>query len=177
MDSLLRKLTTDDTLDLPIHCVIERLLYMPKPSDTSRCVVTSKDRKRTVVTIENEEGTLIVTLRVVRRQFEVRQESISELQHPHLNFTKDDVIHFVESVQDTNHIHREFPYVVPGLLVLKHVFRSFRDVTPIQSIEMNFIAPTIVGDAIEIVASHEENNQMFNAYAGTTLLFTISIES
>lgn len=177
MDSLLRSLTTDSTLELPTHCVIEQVVYSTVRESTPICKVTAKDVKRTVVTIANNEGTLLVTLRVVRKQFSIRQESICLSPKAKLKFSKEEVLHFVEHVKDTNHIHREEPYVVPGLLLLKHVYRLYGGNSKKHSIHISFKSPTIVGDGIEFIRPDECIENTIHAYAGDILLFTISIES
>ena len=60
----------------------------------------------------------MVDLRPVPRQFRIRSTIHQEENDHTISFSKDDIVRFVNDINDTNEIHREPPYVVPGLSLI-----------------------------------------------------------
>ena len=172
MDSLLKALTSDTTLDLPNRCVIQSVHFEVSPIESPECYVASKDGKRTIVKIGNREGQLTVILRSLRRTFSVRNEPVGRRTIDSFTINTDEVLRFVNDVHDINYIHREPPYVVPGLLLLKTVYSILRKILIIRGIHITFLLPMIVHDSVTLI----QNGNDFVGMAGDVRLFSCHIE-
>ena len=66
------------------------------------------------VCMSNTSGTLWVNLLQLTRPLQIRENPKVDDSLKRISFTKDEIIQFVEDVNDRNRIHREVPYVCLG---------------------------------------------------------------
>ena len=119
MKTLFKALCNND-LNLPGHSVIKHMHYDSSGSDRTVCEIVSKVAKTTTIGIMDTSGFLMVDLRPVPKQFSIRSTIHQEGTDGAISFSKEEVIRFVNDINDTNPIHRENPYVVAWL----HDFRT-----------------------------------------------------
>ena len=74
-----------------------------------------------------------------------------------ISFTKDEIIQFVEDVNDRNRIHREVPYIVPGLLILEYLWMHMINSNTKVGMSIRFLSPMLANDCVFIERQREGN--------------------
>lgn len=169
MRTLFYRLCNND-LPLPEYCVIKRIHFDSLGSDPSFCNIVENEPKLITVGVTDESGLLFVDLRPVRRQFRVRSEIIKTEATLPLSFSKEDILSFVDAVGDTNHIHREAPYVVPGCMILESVWNYWSKKYKAVEVSMHFHLPMIAGDQVSLIEIPEANHM--EGYINDELIFS-----
>ena len=169
MRTLFKALCNND-LDLPGHSVIKHMHYDASGSDQSICGILYQIAKTTTIGILDKSGFLIVDLRPVPRKFRIRSTIYEEENDRTISFSKDDIIRFVNDINDTNDIHREAPYVVPGCMILENLCNYWNISKSAQQMAIYFHAPVIADDQVTLVENSEE--AQVEGYIGDTLAFS-----
>ncbi len=93
----------------------------------------------------------MVDLRPVPRQFRIRSTIHQQGTDRAISFSKEEVIRFVNDINDTNEIHREPPYVVPGCMILENLWNYWNISKSAQQMAIYFHAPVIADDMVTLV--------------------------
>lgn len=173
MKSLLRELTIHD-YGLPSYSLITRVRYMACCKKGYTVYIDRNDRKNLNIEITDDSGSLQVSLRPLRRALEVRQKAIQDSQEYGLSFSRESILQFVEDVHDQNTIHREAPYVVPGLMILESLWQQFGETSQYSTVDVQYYSPTLADDRIQIQVL--DDNRRIEAYAGSILLFVAQFD-
>ena len=142
MRSLFKTLCNND-FGLPGHSIIKHMHYDASGSDQSICGILYQIAKTTTIGILDKSGFLMVDLRPVPRQFRIRSTIHQEENDRTISFSKDDIVRFVNDINDTNEIHREPPYVVPGCMILENLWNYWNISKSAQQMAIYFHAPVI----------------------------------
>ena len=169
MRSLFTTLCNND-FGLPGHCVIKHMHYDASGSDQSICGILYQVAKTTTIGILDKSGFLIVDLRPVPRKFRIRSIIHEEENDRTISFSKEDIIRFVNDINDTNHIHRENPYVVPGCMILETMWDFWNISKSALQMAIYFHVPVIAGDMVTLVEVPEDAH--VEGYVGDTLAFS-----
>ena len=169
MRTLFKALCNND-LNLPGHSVIKHMHYDSSGSDRTVCEIVSKVAKTTTIGILDKSGFLIVDLRPVLKHFRIRSTIHQEKNDRTISFSKDDIIRFVNDINDTNEIHREEPYVVPGCMILENLWNYWNISKSAQQMAIYFHAPVIADDQVTLVENSED--AQVEGYIGDTLAFS-----
>lgn len=148
MRNLLALLTDKDRLNLPTNCVITKVYYDTQGTERVTYHPIKVRENHISVCMSNPLGTLWVDLLQLTRPLPLRENSKVDNGPIMLNFTKDEIIDFVNEVTDRNIIHREHPYVVPGLLILERLWKSIKLSTSTVGLSIRFLSPTLANDRI-----------------------------
>ncbi|MFR0064500.1 MAG: hypothetical protein ACLRUM_04285 [Veillonella parvula] len=87
-----------------------------------------------------------------------------------ISFSKEEVIRFVNDINDTNSIHRENPYVVPGCMILETMWDFWNISKSALQMAIYFHAPVIADDKVTLVEYPEDAH--VGGYIGDTLAFS-----
>lgn len=169
MKSLFKTLCNND-FGLPGHSVIKHMHYDASGSDQSISGILYQIAKTTTIGILDKSGFLIVDLRPVPRKFRIRSTIHEEDNDRTIFFSRDDIIRFVNDINDTNEIHREEPYVVPGCMILENLWNYWNISRSAQQMAIYFHAPVIAGDRVTLVENSEDNQ--VEGYVGNILAFS-----
>lgn len=169
MRTLFKALCNND-LDLPGHSVIKHMHYDTSGSDQSISGILYQIAKTTTIGILDKSGFLIVDLRPVPRKFQIRSTIHEEENDRSISFSRDDIIRFVNDIDDTNEIHRESPYVVPGCMILENLWNYWNISKSAQQMAIYFHSPVIADDRVTLVENSEDNQ--VDGYVGDTLAFS-----
>ena len=160
------KALCNNGLDLPGHSVIQLMHYDSSGSDQSICGILYQVAKTTTIGIMDTSGFLMVDLRPVPKHFTIHQEKNDRT----ISFSKDDIIRFVNDINDTNPIHREAPYVVPGCMILENLWNYWNISKSALQMAIYFHAPVIAEDQVTLVEIPEDAH--VEGYVGDTLAFS-----
>lgn len=169
MKSLFKTLCNND-FGLPGYSVIKHMHYDASGSDQSISGILYQIAKTTTIGILDKSGFLIVDLRPVPRKFRIRSTIHEEDNDRTISFSRDDIIRFVNDINDTNEIHREEPYVVPGCMILENLWNYWNISRSAQQMAIYFHAPVIAGDRVTLVENSEDNQ--VEGYVGDILAFS-----
>ena len=169
MRSLFKTLCNND-FGLPGHSVIKHMHYDASGSDQSISGILYQIAKTTTIGILDKSGFLIVDLRPVPRKFRIRSTIHEEDNDRTISFSRDDIIRFVNDINDTNGIHREEPYVVPGCMILENLWNYWNISKSAQQMAIYFHSPVIADDRVTLVENSEDNQ--VDGYVGDTLAFS-----
>lgn len=151
MRSLLSLLTYDNTMKLPTNCVITKVYFDLNGSEQVHCDIVNADGKYITVCLSNHVGRLQVELLQLTRPLTIRQQSRIDDGSFTVSFSKEDIIQFVTEVRDVNKIHREFPFIVPGLLILESLWNHYKENKSVTGLEVKYRSPMIADDRAHIV--------------------------
>ena len=166
MRTLFKALCNND-LDLPGHSVIKHMHYDSSGSDETICKILYQVAKTTTIGIMDKSGFLMVDLRPVPKEFSIRATIHQEEISGTISFPKKDVVQFVN---DTNPIHREDPYVVPGCMILETLWNYWNISKSALQMAIYFHAPVIAEDQVTLVEIPEDAH--VEGYVGDTLAFS-----
>ena len=169
MRTLFKALCNND-LNLPEHSVIKHMHYDSSGSDRTVCEIVSKVAKTTTIGIMDTSGFLMVDLRPVPKQFNIRSTINQQGADGAISFSKKEVIRFVNDINDTNPIHRENPYVVPGCMILETMWDFWNISKSALQMAIYFHAPVIADDKVTLVEYPEDAH--VEGYIGDTLAFS-----
>lgn len=169
MKTLFKVLCNND-LNLPGHSVIKHMHYDSSGSDRRVCEIVSKVAKTTTIGIMDRSGFLMVDLRPVPKQFSIRATIHQEESSGAISFSKEDIVRFVNDINDTNPIHRENPYVVPGCMILETMWDFWNISKSALQMAIYFHAPVIADDKVTLVEYPEDAH--VEGYIGDTLAFS-----
>ncbi|WP_314982982.1 hypothetical protein [uncultured Veillonella sp.] len=169
MRTLFKALCNND-LDLPGHSVIKHMHYDSSGSDETICKILYQVAKTTTIGIMDKSGFLMVDLRPVPKHFRIRATIHQEKNDRTISFSKDDIIRFVNDINDTNPIHREAPYVVPGCMILENLWYYWNISKSALQMAIYFHAPVIAEDQVTLVEISEDAH--VEGYIGDTLAFS-----
>ena len=169
MRTLFKALCNND-LNLPGHSVIKHMHYDSSGSDRTVCEIVSKVAKTTTIGIMDTSGFLMVDLRPVPKQFNIRSTINQQGTDGAISFSKEEVIRFVNDINDTNPIHRENPYVVPGCMILETMWDFWNISKSALQMAIYFHAPVIADDKVTLVEYPEDAH--VEGYIGDTLAFS-----
>ena len=169
MRSLFTTLCNND-FGLPGHCVIKHMHYDASGSDQSICGILYQVAKTTTIGILDKSGFLIVDFRPVPRKFLIGSIIHEYVNDRTISFSKEDIIRFVNDINDTNEIHRESPYVVPGCMILENLWNYWNISKSAQQMAIYFHAPVIADDQVTLVENSEDAH--VEGYVGDTLAFS-----
>lgn len=169
MRSLFTTLCNND-FGLPGHCVIKHMHYDASGSDQSICGILYQVAKTTTIGILDKSGFLMVDLRPVPKQFSIRTTVHHDEISGAISFSKKDIVQFVNDINDTNPIHRDDPYVVPGCMILETLWNYWNISKSAQQMAIYFHAPVIAGDMVTLVEVPEDAH--VEGYVGDTLAFS-----
>ena len=169
MKSLFTTLCNND-FGLPGHSVIKHMHYDASGSNQSISGILYQVAKTTTIGILDKSGFLIVDLRPVPRQFSIRTTVHHDEISGAISFSKNDIVQFVNDINDTNPIHREDPYVVPGCMILETLWNYWNISKSAQQMAIYFHAPVIAGDMVTLVEVPEDAH--VEGYVGDTLAFS-----
>ena len=155
MRTLFKALCNND-LNLPGHSVIKHMHYDSSGSDRTVCEIVSKVAKTTTIGIMDRSGFLMVDLRPVPKQFNIRSTINQQGTDGDIN--------------DTNSIHRENPYVVPGCMILETMWDFWNISKSALQMAIYFHAPVIADDKVTLVEYPEDAH--VEGYIGDTLAFS-----
>lgn len=157
MRNLLALLTDEETLNLPTNCVITKVYFdIQGTKDTVFHDIECKGNHISVC-VSNTNGTLWVNLLQLTRPLQIRQIPEVDARVKNISFTKDEITEFVEDVNDRNRIHREVPYVVPGLLILEHLWKHMLNNNATLGMSIRFLVPMLANDCVFIERQREGN--------------------
>lgn len=169
MKSLFTTLCNND-FGLPGPSVIKHMHYDASGSNQSISGILYQVAKTTTIGIQDKSGFLIVDLRPVPKHFRIRSTIHQEKNDRTISFSKDDIIRFVKDINDTNEIHREAPYVVPGCMILENLWNYWNISKSAQQMAIYFHAPVIADDQVTLVENSED--AQVEGYIGDTLAFS-----
>ena len=169
MRSLFKTLCNND-FGLPGHSIIKHMHYDASGSDQSICGILYQIAKTTTIGILDKSGFLMVDLRPVPKQFSIRTTVHHDEMSGAISFSKKDIVQFVNDINDTNPIHREDPYVVPGCMILETLWNYWNISKSAQQMAIYFHAPVIAGDMVTLVEVPEDAH--VEGYVGDTLAFS-----
>ena len=169
MRTLFKALCNND-LDLPGHSVIKHMHYDSSGSDETICKIVSQVAKTTTIGIMDKSGFLMVDLRPVPKQFSIRTTVHQEEISGAISFSKKDIVQFVNDINDTNPIHREAPYVVPGCMILETLWNYWNISKSALQMAIYFHDPVIAEDMVTLVEVPEDAH--VEGYVGDTLVFS-----
>ena len=109
------------------------------------------------VCMSNTSGTLWVNLLQLTRPLQIRETPKVDDSLKRISFTKDEIIQFVEDVNDRNRIHREDPYIVPGLLILEYLWTHMINSNAKVGMSIRFLSPMFANDCVSIESQREGN--------------------
>ena len=150
MRDLLALLTDEETLNLPTNCVITKAYFDTQGTDEIVFHGVEYKGNHISVCMSNTSGTLWVNLLQLTRPLQIRQIPKVNEGDKTLAFTKDEIIQFVEDVNDRNRIHREAPYIVPGLLILEHLWNHMINHNTTVGVSIRFLSPMLADDCVNI---------------------------
>lgn len=157
MRDLLALLTDETTLNLPTNCVITKAYFDTQGTANTVFHDVECRNNRIFVCMSNTSGTLWVDLLQLTRPLQIRQIPKVNEGDKTLAFTKDEIIQFVEDVNDRNRIHREGPYIVPGLLILEYLWTHMINSNAKVGMSIRFLSPMLANDCVSIESQHEGN--------------------
>lgn len=157
MRNLLALLTDEETLNLPTNCVITKAYFDTQGTDEIVFHGVEYKGNHISVCMSNTSGTLWVDLLQLTRPLQIRETPKVDVRVKHITFTKDEIIQFVEDVNDRNRIHREVPYIVPGLLILEYLWNHMLNSKAKAGMSIRFLSPMLANDYVFIESQHEGN--------------------
>ena len=157
MRDLLALLTDETTLNLPTNCVITKAYFDTQGTANTVFHDVEYRNNRIFVCMSNTSGTLWVDLLQLTRPLQIRQIPKVNEGDKTLAFTKDEIIQFVEDVNDRNRIHREAPYIVPGLLILEYLWNHMLNSKAKAGMSIRFLSPMLANDCVFIESQREGN--------------------
>lgn len=150
MRNLLALLTDEETLNLPTNCVITKAYFDTQGTDVTVFHDVEYKGNHISVCMSNTSGTLWVNLLQLTRPLQIRETPKVDDSRKRITFTKDEIIQFVEDVNDRNRIHREDPYIVPGLLILEHLWNHMINHNKTVGVSIRFLSPMLADDCVNI---------------------------
>lgn len=150
MRDLLALLTDEETLNLPTNCVITKAYFDTQGTDEIVFHGVEYKGNHISVCMSNTSGTLWVNLLQLTRPLQIRETPKVDDSLKRITFTKDEIIQFVEDVNDRNRIHREVPYIVPGLLILEHLWNHMINHNKTVGVSIRFLSPMLADDCVNI---------------------------
>lgn len=150
MRDLLALLTDEETLNLPTNCVITKAYFDTQGTDETVFHGVEYKGNHISVCMSNTSGTLWVNLLQLTRPLQIRETPKVDDSLKRISFTKDEIIQFVEDVNDRNRIHREAPYIVPGLLILEHLWNHMINHNTTVGVSIRFLSPMLADDCVNI---------------------------
>ena len=150
MRDLLALLTDEETLNLPTNCVITKAYFDTQGTDATVFHDVEYKGNHISVCMSNTSGTLWVNLLQLTRPLQIRETPKVDDSLKRISFTKDEIIQFVEDVNDRNRIHREAPYIVPGLLILEHLWNHMINHNTTVGVSIRFLSPMLADDCVNI---------------------------
>ena len=150
MRDLLALLTDEETLNLPTNCVITKAYFDTQGTDETVFHGVEYKGNHISVCMSNTSGTLWVNLLQLTRPLQIRETPKIDDSLKRISFTKDEIIQFVEDVNDRNRIHREAPYIVPGLLILEHLWNHMINHNTTVGVSIRFLSPMLADDCVNI---------------------------
>lgn len=157
MRNLLALLTDEETLNLPTNCVITKAYFDMQGTDATVFHDVEYKGNHISVCMSNTSGTLWVNLLQLTRPLQIRETPKVDDSRKSITFTKDEIIQFVEDVNDRNRIHREGPYIVPGLLILEYLWTHMINSNAKVGMSIRFLSPMLANDCVSIESQHEGN--------------------
>ncbi|WP_298607831.1 hypothetical protein [uncultured Veillonella sp.] len=157
MRNLLALLTDEEALNLPTNCVITNTYFDTQGTDETVFHDVEYKDNHISVCMSNSSGTLWVELLQLMRPLQIRETPKVDVRVKHITFTKDEIIQFVEDVNDRNRIHREAPYIVPGLLILEYLWNHMLNSNTKAGISIRFLSPMLANDYVFIESQREGN--------------------
>lgn len=157
MRDLLALLTDEETLNLPTNCVITKAYFDTQRTDATVFHDVEYKGNHISVCMSNTSGTLWVNLLQLTRPLQIRETPKVDDSRKSITFTKDEIIQFVEDVNDRNRIHREVPYIVPGLLILEYLWTHMINSNAKVGMSIRFLSPMLANDCVSIESQREGN--------------------
>ena len=157
MRDLLALLTDEETLNLPTNCVITKAYFDTQGSDETVFHGIEYKGNHISVCMSNTSGTLWVDLLQLTKPLQLREIPKVDVRVKHITFTKDEIIQFVEDVNDRNRIHSEVPYIVPGLLILEYLWNHMLNSNAKAGMSIRFLSPMLANDYVFIESQREGN--------------------
>ena len=157
MRDLLALLTDEETLNLPTNCVITKACFDTQGTDEIVFHGVEYKGNHISVCMSNTSGTLWVNLLQLTRPLQIREIPKVDDSLKRITFTKDEIIQFVEDVNDRNRIHREVPYIVPGLLILEYLWNHMLNSKAKAGMSIRFLSPMLANDCVFIESQREGN--------------------
>ena len=157
MRDLLALLTDEETLNLPTNCVITKAYFDTQDTDATVFHDVEYKGNHISVCMSNTSGTLWVNLLQLTRPLQIRETPKVDDSLKSITFTKDEIIQFVEDVNDRNRIHREVPYIVPGLLILEYLWMHMINSNTKVGMSIRFLSPMLANDCVSIESQREGN--------------------
>ena len=157
MRDLLALLTDEETLNLPTNCVITKAYFDTQGTDEIVFHGVEYKGNHISVCMSNTSGTLWVNLLQLTRPLQIRENPKVDDSLKRISFTKDEIIQFVEDVNDRNRIHREVPYIVPGLLILEYLWMHMINSNIKVGMSIRFLSPMLANDCVSIESQREGN--------------------
>ena len=157
MRDLLALLTDEETLNLPTNCVITKAYFDTQGTDETVFHDVEYKGNHISVCMSNTSGTLWVDLLQLTRPLQFRETPKVDARVKNITFTKEEIIQFVEDVNDRNRIHREVPYIVPGLLILEYLWTHMLNSNAKAGMSIRFLNPMLANDYVFIESQREGN--------------------
>ena len=144
MRNLLALLTDEETLNLSTNCVITKAYFDTQGTDEIVFHGVEYKGNHISVCMSNTSGTLWVDLLQLTRPLQIRETPKVDDRVKNITFTKDEIIRFVEDVNDRNRIHRENPYIVPGLFILEYLWNHMLNSNTKVGMSIRFLSPMLL---------------------------------
>ena len=157
MRDLLALLTDETTLNLPTTCVITKAYFDTQGTANTVFHNVEYRNNRIFVCMSNTSGTLWVDLLQLTRPLQIRETPGVDDSLKRITFTKDEIIQFVEDVNDRNRIHREVPYIVPGLLILEYLWMHMINSNTKVGMSIRFLSPMLANDCVSVESQRDGN--------------------
>ena len=157
MRNLLALLTDEEALNLPTNCVITKAYFDTQGTDETVFHDVEYKDNHISVCMSNSSGTLWVELLQLTRPLQIRETPKVDVRVKHITFTKDEIIQFVEDVNDRNRIHREVPYIVPGLLILEYLWNHMLNSKAKAGMSIRFLSPMLANDCVSVESRRDGN--------------------
>lgn len=157
MRNLLALLTDEETLNLPTNSVITKAYFDTQGTDEIVFHDVEYKDNHISVCMSNTSGILWVDLLQLTRPLQIRETPKVDDRVKNITFTKDEIIQFVEDVNDRNRIHREVPYIVPGLLILEYLWTYMLNSNAKAGMSIRFLSPMLANDYVFIESQREGN--------------------
>lgn len=157
MRNLLALLTDEETLNLPTNCVITKAYFDTQGTDETVFHGIEYKGNHISVCMSNTSGTLWVDLLQLTKPLQLRETPKVDARIKNITFIKSEIIQFVEDVNDRNRIHREVPYIVPGLLILEYLWNHMLNSNVKAGMSIRFLSPMLANDYVFIESQREGN--------------------
>lgn len=168
MRRLLALLTDMEILHLPTNCVITKAYFDTQGTDEIVFHDAEYKGNHISVCMSNTSGTLWIDLLQLTKPLQLRQIPKVDKGIKTLTFTKENILHFVDDVNDCNPIHRVSPYIVPGLLILENLWKYVVQDKSKVGIAVRFLSPMLAEDCV-CIESQREGNILLGTLDDTTL--------